>query len=474
MSYKIFNKLTFLLVFSVLICGAAAQGALAATRTVTKIADTNDNVCNADCSLREAVAVAASGDTVVFVAGLAPQTITLTQGVIKINKNLVINGIDGLKVSGNNASRIFYVSDGAKVTIDNLDLKYGFATYPDVLNSVGDGGAVLVAGGTLTLNNLMVSLSNAASGGAISVSGTLKLDNVQIVSNSAGFGGGIEGADAATVVEITDSVIKYNQAQRGGGLAMSNGSLKMTGTSVHNNSALSNMGEGGGIYLTGTNYFSTSYGTNFVITFSTVSGNSAFAGGGIYNQGNLILINSTISGNRATKTNGGGLLHNTSNSNLSGELSMKNATITQNSAELGSGGGVYRNSQYGDYGEFNVGNTIIAGNNNLNGSAPDVKGKLNSWGYNLFGSTNGMNLVGNSSGVIVNPNPGLAPLANNGGKTKTHLPYFNSPAVNAGYDPLAIDENGFMLSTDQRGKGRFNGSVDIGSVERYNERVLAQ
>ncbi len=35
-----------------------AQAAFSATYTVTKIADTNDGMCNADCSLREAIAAA--------------------------------------------------------------------------------------------------------------------------------------------------------------------------------------------------------------------------------------------------------------------------------------------------------------------------------------------------------------------------------------------------------------------------------
>ncbi len=36
------------------------------TLTVTKTADTNDGTCDADCSLREAIAAAASGDTIEF------------------------------------------------------------------------------------------------------------------------------------------------------------------------------------------------------------------------------------------------------------------------------------------------------------------------------------------------------------------------------------------------------------------------
>jgi CSLREA domain-containing protein len=472
MSYKIFNKLTFLMAFSVFALGAA-QTAAAATRTVTKAADTNDNICNVDCSLREAVAVAVAGDTIVFVPGLGGQTITLTNGLIKINKNLVIKGVDGLTISGNNASRIFYITDGVSVSIDNLDLKNGFATYPDVMdNGFGSGGAILAdEKSTLSLQNVVLSFNNAMSGGAIEITGTLKLKNTTISNNKAIHGGGIlASGEYGTLVEIMDSVIKSNQASYGGGLRMSNGTLLMTGTTVSGNTATTDGGGGGGIYLTGSNYgLGTSYGTNYMITYSTVSGNTALEGGGIYNLGNLLFINSTLSGNKATKTHGGGIYHFTNGGLRVGKVTLRNATVTLNTASLGTGGGIHRE---GDFSEFNVANSIIAGNSNLNNTAPDVKGVVNSLGYNLFGSTMGINVLGDWSGVKFNANPGLAPLANNGGKTRTHLPYYTSPAINAGSDSLATDENGFMLSTDQRGKVRFNGAVDLGAVEYYNQRIV--
>src|SRR4051812_20248475 len=90
--------------------GFAAISTYAANLTVTKIEDTNDGVCDADCSLRVAVVAAASGDTVVFSSLFSsPQTITLVNGQITIDKNLTINGTgQGLVTfSGNNASRIF-------------------------------------------------------------------------------------------------------------------------------------------------------------------------------------------------------------------------------------------------------------------------------------------------------------------------------------------------------------------------------
>ncbi len=71
--------------------------ATAATFTVTKTADTNDLVCNADCSLREAINAAndngSGADTINFdIAGSGVKTINLTSGLPEIKTSLTING----------------------------------------------------------------------------------------------------------------------------------------------------------------------------------------------------------------------------------------------------------------------------------------------------------------------------------------------------------------------------------------------
>ena len=66
-------------ILSLLFAGAAAS-TRASVLTVSKTADTADGVCDSDCSLREAVAAAASGDTIVFSDLFnTPQTIILVK-----------------------------------------------------------------------------------------------------------------------------------------------------------------------------------------------------------------------------------------------------------------------------------------------------------------------------------------------------------------------------------------------------------
>ena len=90
--------------------------------------------------------------------------------------------------------------------------------------------------------------------------------------------------------------------------------------------------------------------------------------------------------------------------------------------------------------------------------------------YNLIGTggsgglVNGIN--GNQVGVA---DPGLGPLADNGGPTQTIALLPGSPAIDAGSNALAVDPTtGQPLTTDQRGPGFLrivNGTVDIGAFE---------
>lgn len=92
---NIFPQTLWIFIITAFLTVLNASGA---TLTVTKTADTTDGSCNADCSLREALVAAASGDTIEFASPLfdSPQVITLFGGAglgeLFINKDLIING----------------------------------------------------------------------------------------------------------------------------------------------------------------------------------------------------------------------------------------------------------------------------------------------------------------------------------------------------------------------------------------------
>src|SRR5436190_777536 len=106
---------------------ASSSELQAATITVNSAADAGGSCPGASCTLRQAIATAASGDTINFAAGLT--TITLTTDELLINKNLTITGpgADRLAVQRSSASgitlfRIFNIASGTNVTISGLTI----------------------------------------------------------------------------------------------------------------------------------------------------------------------------------------------------------------------------------------------------------------------------------------------------------------------------------------------------------------
>jgi hypothetical protein len=160
---------------------------------------------------------------------------------------------------------------------------------------------------------------------------------------------------------------------------------------------------------------------------STLSGNSANAsnGGGIDNAlyGLLTVTDSTLSGNTAG-TLGGGI----SNENR-GTVTVTSCTVSANTAR--SGGGINNT-----FGPVTLGNTIVAGN-----TGGDISGSgTYSQTYSLVGGQ-----------------PRLAPLGDYGGPTQTMPLLAGSPALNAG-DPAQLG------TADQRGVVR-SGGVNIGAYQ---------
>lgn len=319
------------------------------------------------------------------------------------------------------------------------------------------GGAIAQVGGVVTVTTSTFSLNrSSSSGGAIESfsTGGLRVTSSTFDNNAttiSGDGGAIDGGGVAKAVTIISSTFSNNSAQGRGGAVSTFAGLTISNSAFLNNQSLTTAGEGGGgIYVTN------STGITSTISNSSVTGNSADLGGGLFMIGSPVAItNTTISGNTA-KRDGGGLRTGATTTTLN------NVTVTNNFADndnnaTGNGGGIYRSA-----GTVNVKNTIIANNTDKGGETPECSGPLVSQGNNFQGLATGC--TGLTDGVngdhVANPtDPLLLPLGFYGGSTLVHAFQATSTALNNG-------NNTTCASTDQRGVPRpIGGTCDIGAFE---------
>lgn len=235
----------------------------------------------------------------------------------------------------------------------------------------------------------------------------------------ADHGGGIWLANNGTLT-LTRSVVadNYNYIGSGGGIANWKGTLVINNSTISGNG---NSARGGGI----ANFYNDSTASTLIVNNSTIANNSALTGGGlsgrgggIWNQGAATITNSTVVGNSAP-TAGSGIF----NDNTTGTVSLTNSIVA-------------------------------------NDAASNCSGTISSGGHNLdSGNTCALTVPGD----LINTNPQLGLLANNGGPTPTHALLFNSPAIDAGDSTVcaALPIGG----VDQRGELRNDLRCDIGAFE---------
>ena len=502
----------------VLVAGSAAAllaafaGSAGAASTIT-VDSSGDSTVDAsrcgdatpgDCTLRDAAAAAADGDTINFDASIS--SITLAYGSIVLGaENIIGPGsaslaittsapasydvfnfqgtgdvtVSGFSLTGN---RIVTVNAG-NFTMDDVSISNSYGGYGGALYAVNSGD--LVISGSHFENN---ESGNGNKGGAIYAinAGDVTITDTEIINNDAqanGRGGGIFVGAGASSFSLSDSVVTGNSAQNGGGmeirtagtvtiadsdissnttvlggagamLSYAGATVSIEGSTIDGNVVTTNgNGDGGGLKISD---------RSLVVSNSTISDNVAGnTGGGIaIDRGQSVAINnSTITGNQAI--NGGGLYVSTM------PVEINQSTITNNDAS-GSGGGVwlYKNS-------MDISGTIISGNTSGTAGLEDVSTlyvtAINS-DHSLLGTVGVVpgftsTPVTDLGGTINSTTPGLLALADNGGPTLTMALDPTSIAIDAGPDPVAsFTGNGF----DQRGTPyvRVSGSsVDIGAFE---------
>jgi len=415
--------------------GGAAVAAVAGC-SVTTIADGGAG------SLRQAITdanSAACASPITFaISGAGAHTITLSSALPALTANVTIDGTTQpgyagagtplITVNAAPATTCFTVNTGVVARIAALTLQ-GATT-----GAISNAGTLTVADSVVQNNFSSTDGAGIRNTGTLTVTGSTLANNHGLVGSD---GGAIATIGGTTTVRT--SLITGNSAFDGNGLSMQGGTLIVDRTTVTGNTG-PNLG--GGIY-THTNGV---VAPVLYVTNSTISGNSATGGGGVYAEFSSIatFTNVTISGNNVT---GGG--------NRGGGISFDGTSVT-------------------------IANTLIANNTVNNGTGPDVQGfgsgVVTDRGHNLIGKTDGTPAgtfadPTDYTGTIANPHdPGLAPLplANNGGPTPTQALLGSSVAVNHGDATICANMDGTapVGGVDQRGVHRPQGSAcDTGAFE---------
>ena len=424
----------------------------AATRVVTNCADSGPG------SLRAAVAGAADGDTVDLQA-LSCNRIVLTSGAIMVPQNdLAIRGpgFARLAVSGNYRSSVFRHSGTGTLVLRGMAIEQGAHFAHDAnggcIYSAGD-----VSGNDIHVRHCAAYAVRNALGGGIYAAGNITLFFSAVYSNGAkgasSGGGGVTLGVVGPGGVLVDGNLRAHRtrflenAAASGGAIRALGGVNITYSTIANNRARHT---GGGVDAFGQSR----------IAYSTITGNTAVEQAGAFSMADASIENTTISGNRALLIGTG---------YLRGQSSIVNSTIAFNVATSPFPEHCIPGSlQIQD--DTHIESSIIARNTCNGGRTFDVTG-FGPSGVDprpspvIIGADN---IIGSfilttvPADTITGVDPLLGPLTDNGGRTLTHMPASNSPAINRGNNMAGFE-------VDQRGEGfpRTKGTrTDIGAVER--------
>ena len=393
-------------------------------------------------SLRDALEAAVDEDSI-DLTQLDCSRITLTTGAIVFGANSVSisgPGRDELMIDGALSGAVLYHLGFGTLIVSDLSIGYGFKYRSDNQVSgscVHSSGNALLLGVNITTCNTVSTASYSALGGAVYAAGLVQVQN--------------------STVTMSEAKANGTGYASGGGIYAVGGVVSIYST-ISNNVALVEGGTpsyGGGIFARGSS----------TIIGSEISGNQALEMGGIafvdYSGAVETVANSTLSGNRSTRFGGVFSLST---------LNLYNSTIAFNTSHEWTDGTHFFAAGVHITVPGEMDSTIIA--NNVNDGAPfptaDLTGGSGS-GFN--GGHNDVMFCGAPCpNDTSNDDPGLHPLQDNGGLTKTHVPTPGQWDTFGGTNVL-----GFQW--DQRGPGFPRQSAgdfpEIGALQINSDIIFA-
>jgi len=420
--------------------GAVERFTLTGVLTVSTAAyELDADISNGDLSLAEAISLANGSegtDTILFATSTNANPINLGPAVGRLDADLIIR--ESVVIRGNGTGRTILDGGGKRRILDITE---------DVVDVQLEG--MLLRNGNPDLSG-GDSEDHRGAGGAIRMIGL--------------------GSLTLKTMALTSNRTDHDNAS-GGAIAFYGSTLTIIDSSIENNSTLRANSAGGGVLANA---------TRTLISCSTFSGNQTSGlrsgGGGISAvNGGLIISQSTFSGNRVLGIDavGGGIHCDEIQSSTVAEFGvvLSQSTVTLNSSSQAAGGGIASPLS------IDIRNSIVARNtaNGLQFNNVLVRG-TDIWRKFEAPLTVAASLIGRSDDTLLTPTGGtpnasgnliggstaataldplLAPLASNGGPTRTHLPTAASPVIERGRAVLAVDVTASGTSPrlvfDQRG-----------------------
>lgn len=424
-----------------------------------------------------AVSVGTSAELVAAVEDGTVTEITLTASIVLTAEPVRPLGAAALSIEGGGftltaapASRVLsaFNPTGA-LTVRDLTVTGGAPG--------GGQGAGIAWGGPVTAIDSLITDNHAfLSGGGIYAIGSTRLQNTVVVGNSAGDTGSgvfvqaaIEGPTLVTIEEgssITDNtggdavhsqgnltVIDSSISDNTAGGALVNGAATVSRSALDDNEGPGISTEVGGIQVAESSVSGNAgHGIDSAnvanVVRSMVSDN---AGDGVEAELSATVSQTTLAGNGGdgVYTNGTAFVSNSTVHGNEGDGVDSDLVLAEHST-------ITDNDEHGIQGaEATVEATVVAGSGDANCDA-DV-------------TSNGHNVADDLSCGLGQPtdleqvgiDPGLGPLADNGGLTPTRLPAVGSLLVDA------IPAGDCLIAFDQRAVDRPTGDgCDIGAVER--------
>jgi CSLREA domain-containing protein len=413
---------------------------------VTTLADSNDSVCNKDCSLREAIAAAAP-DSVITFASLLSGVITLKTPLF-ISRNLAINGpgTKSIIVSGNNSIRVFLINSPIHFTIRNLTIANG--SVKGKRGATGELGTPGYAG------------ENAEGAGLLNNGGVVTIENCTFRNNRVQ--GGVGGRGGFGI--IASSRGRFNGGTGGiggdglGGAVYNAGTLHLINCTFSGNKAIGGDGGAGGTQggRLDDEIFTTPEGTQIKRPIAIIGGDGGNGGNGyggaIYSASGLWIVNCTLVDNGALAAKGG--MGETRN----GRPGQGLGSAFYRPGALVSGKNLEFNRSQAPF----IKNTLIVKST----AGSNCEAAIRSGGYNIDSDGScGLKAAGDQ----VLPSFIIKKLADYGGPTPTHALLPDSAAVNGGDPSGCVDPDGKAIITDQRGHSRpQEGRCDTGAFELSN------